>query len=178
MKIATAYSRNGTRDVLYKIVCFGRYNSQIQCIRQTYLPKQTVLYNTPQDGTFNQPKQIMYNLYSAMLNKKCECKRYIKYSSKEREATDDTRIYLFDQGVYRLFKVVEVSEDMVSAVQINTLPWEPLLRVPDFQAVGVFETDGLKDEVQQFCKSQIAGKVVMVGNIACTIPLIVLEEAV
>ena len=120
----------------------------------------------------------MYNIYSALLNQKCECKRYIKYSSKERNATDDTRVYLFNQGVYRLFKLVEVDDNTVSGVQINTLPWEPLLRVPDFQMVGVFETNGLQDEVHQFSKSQIAGKVMMVGNIACTIPLIVLEEAI
>ena len=129
------------------------------------------------DGTFNQPKQIMYNIYTALLSKKCDCKRYIKYSGSEREATDDTRIYLFSEGIYHLFKLVEVGENTVSGVQINTLPWEPLLRVPDFRAVGVFETDGLKDEVKQIEKSQIAGKVMMVGTIAVTIPLIVLEEA-
>ena len=119
----------------------------------------------------------MYNIYTALLSKKCDCKRYIKYSGSEREATDDTRIYLFSEGIYHLFKLVEVEEDTVSGVQINTLPWEPLLRVPDFRAVGVFETDGLKDEVKQIEKSQIAGKVMMVGTIAVTIPLIVLEEA-
>ena len=120
----------------------------------------------------------MYNVYSAMLSKKCQCRRYIKYSSKERDATDDTRVYLFNEGCYRLFKLVEVEEDRVSARQINTLPWDPLLRVPDFQTVGVFETDGLQDEVQQFPKSHIAGKVIMIGTLACTIPMIVLEEAV
>ena len=62
-------------------------------------------------------------MYSAMLNKKCECKRYIKYSSKKREATDDTRVYLFEDGTYKLFKVVEVGDDdIISALQIKTLP--------------------------------------------------------
>ena len=122
--------------------------------------------------------QILYNLYSALLGHKCTCVRHIRYQIVETAAIDDTRVYTFENGEYQLYKLVQVDRNSVSALRIKTRPWEPLLRVPDFGAVGVFETDGTTSERLHFEKSQIKGKVIMVGQIAVTIPRIILDEAV
>ena len=118
----------------------------------------------------------MYNLYSAIVGQPCTCARYIRYETEERGATDDTRIYIFENGEYTLYKLVRIGRNSVSALRIKTRPWEPLLRVPDFRAVGIFETVGTTGEVKRLAKTQIKGKVIMVGNLAVTIPLIILEE--
>ena len=120
----------------------------------------------------------MYNLYSALLGRRCACNKYIRYQILETGAIDDTMIYIFENEEYQLYKLVGVEKNSVSALRMRTRPWEPLLRVPDFGAVGVFETDGTTGGAEHFEKSQIKGKVIMVGKIAVTIPLILLEEAV
>ena len=119
----------------------------------------------------------MYNLYSALAAQPCTCVRHIHYEVDEKGATDDTRIYLFENHQYLLYKVVNTGRNSVSASRIRTRPWEPLLRVPDFGTVGIFETVGISDEVERFPKAQIKGKVIMVGTLAVTIPLIILQEA-
>ena len=154
------------------------------------------------DGTFNQPKQvrmpgsslagltslsviftthlinfqIMYNLYSSMISQPCTCVKNIHYEVEERGATDDTRIYTYENGQYSLYKLVGKGRNSVSALQVRTRPWEPLLRVPDFGAVGIFETVGTTDEVQTIAKMQIKGKFIMVGTLAVTVPNIILRE--
>ena len=119
----------------------------------------------------------MYNLYSAMVSQPCNCVRHIHYEVEEKGATDDTRMYLFENNEYLLYKLVSIGRNTVSASRIQTRPWEPLLRVPDFGAVGIFETIGTADEVECFPKSQIKGKVIMVGTLAVTVPHVILQEA-
>ena len=119
----------------------------------------------------------MYNLYSAMAVQPCTCQRHIHYEEVEKGATDDSRFYLFEANEYMLYKIVSTGRKTVSASRILTQPWEPLLRVPDFGNVGIFQTVGISEEVVRFPKAQIKGKVIMVGTLAVTIPLLILQEA-
>ena len=118
----------------------------------------------------------MYNLYSSMISQPCACAKKIHFEVEERGATDDTRIYLYENGQYMLYQLVGKGRNSVSALQIRTRPWEPLLRVSDFGMVGIFETMGTTGEVQTIAKTRIKGKFVRVGTLAVTVPNIILRE--
>ena len=120
---------------------------------------------------------MLYNLYSALLGQPCSCVRHIRYQAEEKGTIDDTRIYMFENEQYLLYQVVKAGQNSVSALRIKARPWEPLLRMPDFGKVGIFETDGTMGEVKQLEKSQIKGKLIIVGKYAVTVPKIILEEA-
>ena len=112
-----------------------------------------------------------------MLAQPCTCKRHIHYEAQEKGATDDTKIYVFENLEYKLYQVVATGRNTISASRVLTRPWEPLLRVPDFGTVGIFQTVGTSDEVDRIFKTQIKGKFIMVGQIAVTIPSEILQEA-
>ena len=95
---------------------------------------------------------------------------------EEKGKTDDTRVYLFDNG-YRLYKLVKIGRNSVSALRMRTRPYEPLMRMPDFATIGIFETEGTFGEVERILKTQIKGKIIMIENVAITIPFLILEEA-
>ena len=120
---------------------------------------------------------MLYNLYSALLGQRCSCVRHIRYQVEEKGTIDDTRVYTFEDEDYSLYQLVRVDQNSVSALRIRTRPWEPLLRLPDFGKVGIFETDGTMGQVIELEKSHIKGKLIMVGKYAVTVPKTILEEA-
>ena len=56
-----------------------------------------------------------------------------------RPATDDTRVYTFEDNEYKLFRITKVDRNIVSVRAIQTENWEPLYRVPSFRNVGIFK---------------------------------------
>ena len=130
------------------------------------------------DGTFNKPKQILYNLFASMFAKEpCICKRPMHLETEPKNKTDDTHIYCFD-GEYKLYKVEDIGRNSVSASRMKISQWEPLYRIPSFSLVGIWKINGYNTELEEIPKSTIKGKVVIVGEYACSVPKIVLDEAV
>ena len=113
------------------------------------------------------------------MGQRCSCARHIRYEIEEKGTSDDTRVYTYENGEYLLFKVIRVgrNSNWVSAKRIRSRPWEPLLRVPDFGKIGIFETLGTMGEAVRLENVQIKGKLIMVGTLAVTVPKLILEEA-
>ena len=96
-----------------------------------------------------------------------------------RPATDDTRVYTFENDEYKLFRITKVDRNIVSVRAIQTEIWEPLYQVPSFGNVGIFKIKGEDQEVEEIAISDIKGKVIIVdSHYAITIPKIVLDEAI
>ena len=130
------------------------------------------------DGTFNKPKQILYNLFASMFAKEpCICRRPLHLETEAKNKTDDSHIYCFD-GEYKLYKIDGIGRNSVSASRMETGEWVPLYRMPSFSIVGIFKVKGYSTEVEDIPRATIKGKVVIVGEYACTVPKIVLDESV
>ena len=131
------------------------------------------------DGTFNKPKQILYNIFASMFGKEpCICRRPLHLETEHKNKTDDTHIYIFD-GEYKLYKIVDRNRgrNSVSAMQMEINQWEPLYRMPSFSIVGIWKVKGYGTELQDIPKATIKGKVILVGEYACSVPKILLDEA-
>ena len=122
-------------------------------------------------------------MYAALMGNSCECKRPLRLLTNVKGKTDDTRVYTFDErsGTYSLYKISDTDEDDgVWGWRIMTQSWKPVYNMPDFNAVGIFRTRG-QDRNQRhptyLPMSEIKGKVIMIGDLAVTIPHIILEEA-
>ena len=126
------------------------------------------------------PLQILYNFYASLFAKPpCLCDRPIRLESEMRPATDDTRVYTFENDEYKLFRITKVDRNIVSVRAIQTEIWEPLYQVPSFGNVGIFKIKGEDQEVEEIAISDIKGKVIIVENhYAITIPKIILDEAI
>ena len=123
----------------------------------------------------------MYNFYASLLARPpCICDRPMRLENAMRQTTDDTHIYTFDvdNGKYRIFRITKVDRNLVSVIEIKIEDWEPLYMFPSFGYIGIFKIKGEQTEVELLARSDIKGKVVVVGNFAVTIPKIVLDEAV
>ena len=123
-------------------------------------------------------------MYASLMGNTCTCKRPIRLLTSVKGKTDDTKVYTFHQGTgtYSLYKLSDTtsSEDGVWGWRIKTQSWKPVYGMPDFNAVGVFRTRGHDRDQQQptyISMSDIKGKVLIVGDLAITIPHIILEEA-
>ena len=125
----------------------------------------------------------MYNLYTGLVGRKCDCVRPRAFETEEKGVTDDSRIYTYSAatGTYRLFKLRDLSEfddGFVRGREIKTQRWQPLHGCPDFGKVGVFRIRGYKDQPSvRIALDDIKGKVCIVENFAVTLPNIILNEA-
>ena len=127
----------------------------------------------------------MYNLYASLLGRPpCICERPMRLETSMRQKTDDTHVYTFDaeNGKYRIFRITEIDREytnLVSVIEIKIEDWEPLYMHPSFGYVGIFKIKGEHTEVEVLARSDIKGKVIVVGtSYVVTIPKIVLDEAV
>ena len=109
----------------------------------------------------------------------CLCKRPIHLETEAKHKTDDSHIYTYSGGEYKLYKIESIGRNTVSALPIKTEDYEPLYRMPCFSLVGIFQVKGYGTDLEEIPKKEIKGKLVFVTEAyACTIAKILLDEAV
>ena len=107
----------------------------------------------------------------------CICRRPLHLETETKHKTDDTHIYTYDGGEYKLFKIENIGRNSVSALPMQTEEFQPLYRMPSFTLVGIWKVKGYSTDAQDIPKESIKGKVVLVKEFACTVPKILLDEA-
>ena len=116
--------------------------------------------------------------------KPCICQRPLHLETEPKHKTDDTHIYTYDGGEYKLYKIKTIARNSVSGIleSVSALPmltekFEPLYRMPSFSVVGIWKIKGYGTDLEHITKESIKGKVVLVTDYACTVPKILLDEA-
>ena len=109
--------------------------------------------------------------------KPCICKRPLHLEVEPKHKTDDSHIYTYGGGEYKLYKIEEIGRNSVSALPMQTDDFEPLYRMPSFSMVGIWKVNGYGTQPEEIPKASIKGKVVLVETYACSIPKIVLDES-
>jgi hypothetical protein len=116
------------------------------------------------DGrTYNTPKQLLENFYSASLtNHKCNEYRNITLADKSTAKTDDTLVYCKD-GFYLIVQVLELGLTVRKLITTNfdssaivDLPWRD---------VGVATYQTVEDLERFIRKEDVVAKAVLCGNI-------------
>ena len=115
--------------------------------------------------------------------KPCICQRPLHLETDTKHKTDDTHIYTYSGGEYKLYQIETIGRNSVgSIISVSALPmkieeFQPLYRMPSFSVIGIWKVNGYSTEPEEISKANIKGKVVIVGEYACSIPKIVLDEA-
>ena len=125
----------------------------------------------------------MYNYYTGLVGRDCPCHWKLAFNTAEKGVTDDTRVYTFDAATdkYHLYKLTDVSkreDGYISGLEIATRTWQPLHGCAEFGTVGVFRMmRGYQGEPVRIPVKDVRGKICVVGDLAVTLPLIILFEA-
>ena len=129
--------------------------------------------------TANVCKQMMQKLLLRKFRPHTSCSVQMKPVRIGQTAkTRDDLVYTLQDGVYRLFQVVDMDEDSFTVHEFNITP-KSFRRHQnlDFGVTGVFNNNGYKTGVFVVEKEEIGGKVVMVGNsLLMTVPINILTE--
>ena len=91
--------------------------------------------------------------------------------------TQDDLIYTFEEGIYRLFQVKEMEEDILTCQEFN-LEAKSFRRhqTVNFGCVGVFVWHGFLAETVILGIGDVKGKVIKIGALLLTVPKNVLTE--
>ena len=115
----------------------------------------------------------------------CICKRPLHLETEVKHKTDDTIIYTYEGHGYKLYKIETINRNPVGKiVSVSALPmkveeFQPLYRMPSFSVVGIYKIKGYGTDSEDIPKENIKGKVIIIpGEYVCTVPKILIDEAV
>ena len=131
-------------------------------------------------GTVSTVKQIMTKIYlKRILSYHC-CEKTIFYSAKETPMEQNCLIYLFQNNIFTMYKIVETDKDNPNVFYCN-IQGKVEIEFPeaadvDWSSVGVFKQGALGSEIYRIERKNIAGKVIKVCSLLITCPINVLNE--
>jgi hypothetical protein len=142
----------------------------------TYEQMFAILRSKFEVGTRNPVKQII----QGVLNRyrlSHTCMRTGQVKMKRTTKSDDRLFYTFNvmEG-YRFFCARKVRSDYVSAYEMHTLDSDLADKCVPWKSVGVKKFGGITNRKVSIDKTDIKGKVVVVGNHLVTLPNNVLVE--
>ena len=128
-------------------------------------------------GTTSPLKQIMKKIYLKRNISTHYCKNSIFISNYDTPLESNKLIYCFRRKQHFIYEIVDIDGKIISCNKVGQYPVTfdetPTLK---WSTVGVYKKGGVCSDITKINSSEIAGKVIQVGDYLITCPINVLNE--
>ena len=128
-------------------------------------------------GTASTGKQILKNAYIRRSIPHANCRKPLKFSSKETSRSSDKFIYIYKDNSFNFYVIKSIMQDgSMICVQHGRRSYKPSEVSLDWSSVGVFLKSGESDLEQLIRPQEVTGKAIVVDNFIISCPTNVLQE--
>ena len=128
-------------------------------------------------GTPSTLKQVMKNIFLKRTLSKHVCDNSIYISNYDTALESNKLIYCYKNRQYLIYEISEINDHVVICNKVGQYPalFDETPNI-SWASVGVFRKEGVSSNSTEIRKSDICGKVLVVGKYLITCPINVLKE--
>lgn len=122
-------------------------------------------------------KQILQKIYLKRALSPHNCKPSIHITTHTTSLECNNLIYTFTDRIYKLYKVVDIQNEILNCVRINVSEvfYEETPNL-NWDLVGVFQEESIDTAVINISQKYVAGKIIKIDKMLITCPLNILDE--
>ena len=177
------YGMNNASYNVHMVCHMKEIRSQGKLTDTSTFPQESYygeMRNSYVTGTCSTGKQLLQHAYLKRQLPHSKRRRSLRFRDKKTSRTDDTLIYIFENGAYKFYKIIKIQNDgQYMCHRIGKRQFEPQETAVEklkWETVGVFKFAAFTNQEITLSRNQISGKAIIVKDLIMTCPTNVLQE--